>query len=251
MLALAREPGQILVLEKAFQILALFTPEAPELEMRTIREGSGLPPTTCTRIVRSLLASGLLSEREGRYRVGPTALRLADAALAGLDVLDVIRPLLVELRDETAETAGFFVREGASRVCVAFAESREPIGRRLSLGHTLPLDVGSPGKVLLAFDPEALPALREESGSRAGDAGLAEAVARVRRDGYALSKGEWSPEVGGIAAPVFAADGTPAGALALSAPLSRLPAARIEELSGRLLQAAAKAEAALQMRASA
>jgi DNA-binding IclR family transcriptional regulator len=237
-------PPRVLVLEKAWQILSLFTPEQPVHDIRGIREGAGLPATTCARIVRSLLAAGIVVEQDGRYRIGLTVVRWADVAIAGLGVLDAIRPILDELRDATGETAGFFVRQGAQRVCVAFAESRRPLGRRLALGHLLPLNVGAPGRVLLAYDDAAVEALANEPLARFTDRSidkwpaLRAALEEVRRDGFAHSTGEWSLELAGLAAPVFAANGELAGAVALSAPVARLGPDRLVPLRDALLRAA-------------
>jgi IclR family acetate operon transcriptional repressor len=244
-------PPRVLVLEKAWQILSLFTPERPEQDTRAIRAGTGLPATTCARIVRSLVDAGILVEQDGSYRIGLTVVRWADVAIAGLDVLDAVRPILRELRDETGETAGFFVRQGAQRVCVAFAESRMPLGRRLSLGHLLPLNVGAPGRVLLAYDDQALQALRAEqlhtfTEHSIGDwPALQAALEDVRRKGYAHSRGEWSVELAGLAAPVFGGDGQLIGAVALSTPAARLKADRVAPLRDALLVAARRMSDAL------
>jgi DNA-binding IclR family transcriptional regulator len=241
------------VLEKAWQILSLFTPDSPEHDLRAIRDGVGLPATTSARIVHSLTAAGILVEQEGRYRVGLTVLRWADVAIAGLDVLDAVRPILHELRDETGETAGFFVRQGAHRVCVAFAESRRPLGRRLTLGHLLPLNIGAPGRVLLAYDERAPAALRSEGLTKFTEQSvdtwpaLQAALEDVRRRGYAFSEGEWSLELAGLAAPVFAAEEL-VGAVALSTPASRLGPERVAPLRETLLRAAARMSQALSAR---
>jgi DNA-binding IclR family transcriptional regulator len=247
-------PPRVLVLEKAWQILSVFTPEQPVHDIRSIRAGTGLPPTTCARIVNSLVAAGILVEQDSRYRIGLTVVRWADVAIAGLDVLDAIRPILDELRDESGETAGFFVRQGGHRVCVAFAESRRPLGRRLTLGHLLPLNVGAPGRVLLAYDERALEALRSEALTRFTEQSidtwpaLEVALDHVRRDGYAHSTGEWTLELAGLAAPVFARGGELVGAVALSTPSSRLGPDRLGPLRDALLRAASRMSDALPAR---
>jgi DNA-binding IclR family transcriptional regulator len=245
---------RVLVLEKAWQILSLFTPDRPEHDLRGVREGTGLPATTCSRIVYSLAGAGILVEQEGRFRVGLTVLRWADVALAGLDVLDAVRPILRELRDDTGETAGFFVRQRAHRVCIAFSESRSPLGRRLTLGHLLPLNVGAPGRVLLAYDPRAQAALRSEGLTKYTEQSidtwpaLQAALDDVRRNGYAFSQGEWSLELAGLAAPVFAGEEELVGAVALSTPASRLGPDRVAPLRDALLRSAARISQALSAR---
>ncbi|HEY4452138.1 MAG TPA: IclR family transcriptional regulator [Solirubrobacteraceae bacterium] len=238
------ESKRVLVLEKAWQILSLFSVETPEHDMREIRSATGLPATTCSRIVRSLTGAGLLVQSDDSFRIGLAVVAWADAALAGLDVLDAVRPVLSALRDETGETAGFFVRHGQHRVCLAFAESQHPLGRRLSLGHLLPLNVGAPGRVLLAFDEQAVQEMRTSPLPKFTDATidtwpeLETVLAKVRRDGYSHSNGEWSLELAGLAVPVMADERGLLGAIALSTPVSRLPRSRVGSMLNALKQSA-------------
>jgi len=218
----------ILVLRKAWRVLDAFSPERPTLEFQEIRAATGLPSTTCLRLVRNLVSEGVLAQTGDRYRLGLTILRWAAAARAGISLIDVVAPLLDELRDETGETAGLFVREGGSRVCIALAETRHAVARRLWVGHALPLHVGSPGKVLLAYAGEAAGAsgrgrlVASTERTITDPAQLEAELGRIRERSYATSFGEWELEVSGIAAPVFAGERRCVGAVAISAPAQRL-----------------------------
>jgi IclR family transcriptional regulator, acetate operon repressor len=243
--------ARVLVLGKALDILDLFTLEQPELSLRDIRERSGLPVSTCARLVHNLVVHGVLSEHGGRYRIGLTVLRWSAVARQGLDVVEIVAPLLARLRDASGETAGLFVLDRDRRVCVALAESRQAVGRRLTLGHTLPAHVGSPGKVLLAFDDTArarilaAPLEPPPGGRAANPAKLAKELDAIREQGFATSFGEWQAEVAGVAAPVFAADGELAGAIAVSAPRERLGPEVLEERIAAVRAVAAEASAQL------
>jgi IclR family acetate operon transcriptional repressor len=218
----------ILVLGKAWAIMEAFSAERPELDLQEIRAATGLPATTCLRLVRNLVKAGLLAQIEDRYRVGLAVLRWAGAARSGLRLGDVAMPFVERLRDETGETAGLFVREGASRVCIAIAETRHSVVRRLWVGHTNPLHVGAPGKVLLAFDDASRAAIGDgpfvamTERTLSDPAKLESALRRIRKNGYATSFGEWDVDVVGIAAPVFGPDDRAIAAIGISAPALRL-----------------------------
>lgn len=220
---------RVRVLGKVRDILDAFTLERPELELREIRETTGMPTTTCVRLLRNLVRDGLLTQdARGRYRIGLAVLRWAAVARQGLGIVELASPLLEKLRDATGETAGLFVRHETFRVCIALAETRRAIGRRLYVGHILPAHAGSPGKVLLAFGERA----RAEIRSRRLEASSARTIVSheeldaeldlVHERGYATSFGEWDLEVAGVAAPVFGAEGRVAAAVAISAPAQRL-----------------------------
>src|SRR5438105_5120450 len=79
---------------------------------------------------------------DGRFVLGGRLLPLAEMA----------RPALERLRDTTGESVQLYVRQGASRVCVASLESPHGLRTIVDLGATLPIDVGSAGRVLLGQD---------------------------------------------------------------------------------------------------
>lgn len=219
---------RVRVLGKMRDILDVFSLAEPELDLRRIREGAGLPHSTAVRLVRNMVSDGLLTQTPGGYRIGMTVVRWAAVAQQGLGLLETATPGLNALRDRTSESAGLFVRHGVVRVCVALAESNRAVGRRLALGHVLPVHAGAPGKTLLAFDPDAadlLPSLelRALTGRTLTDpTALGRELDRIRTAGYAVSRGEWDLEVVGVAAPVFGADGRLVAALGVSGPASRL-----------------------------
>ncbi len=241
---------RVLVLGKVRDILDLFSLAEPELDMRAIRQGSGLPTSTCVRLVRNMVADGLLTHSDGRYRIGLAVVRWAAVARQGLGLLDTATPVLKALRDDTGESAGLFVRDGANRVCIGLAESSKAVGRRLTLGHVLPVHVGSPGKTLLAFDPATAEVLAGLKLTALTDRTLSDKRAlqleldRIRRDGFAVSLGEWDTEVGGAAAPVFGAEGELLAAVGISGPVTRLTKDRLPQVIKAVVQAAADVSAA-------
>src|SRR5271170_5853573 len=62
-----------------------------------------------------------------------------------------------KLRDETKETASFWITEGEQRICVELAESPERVRWVGQVGMRSPLTAGAAGKVLLAFDEGLTP----------------------------------------------------------------------------------------------
>lgn len=223
----------ILVFRKAWRILNAFDPQHPELEFQEIRAATGLPATTCMRLVRNLVNGGVLAQTGDRYRIGLAPVRWALAARSGLQMVQLIDPLLEQLRDETGETAGLFVRQDSSRICISVAETTHSVVRKLSVGHASPVNAGAPGKVLLAFGVEGIPSGKLERTSPVSITDpriLATELQSIRARGYATSFGEWDIDLAGVAAPVFAADGTLAAAIGISAPAQRLTPERAQQV---------------------
>ena len=127
------------VLDKAFSVVDAL--ESGPLSLSGLVEATGLPRATAHRLAAALAVHGLVRrDAEGRYAVGPR--------LTGLDLPARAGPALERLRDETGESAQLYVRRGDRRVCVAALQSPHGLRTIVSVGASLPLDVGSAGKVL-------------------------------------------------------------------------------------------------------
>ncbi len=61
------------VLERVMVLLGCFGPEANALTLKELAERTRLPPSSCHRIVATLVAAGFLDRGDDRrYRVGKT-----------------------------------------------------------------------------------------------------------------------------------------------------------------------------------
>src|SRR5262245_15669584 len=77
----------VLVVRKLKQILESFTIEQPELTLQQITKLTGLPPSTCQRLVQNLVREGFLDRDEDRYRIGLGLVRVAAPGTFGLDLV--------------------------------------------------------------------------------------------------------------------------------------------------------------------
>lgn len=223
--ASARRP--VLVLRKVRQVLDAFTPAAPELTAREVQRRTGLPATTCLRLLSALVDEGFLDRHGDRYRQGLSLLKWARTATEGLDLVAVAAPVLGALRDSTGESACLFVRQDAHHICLAVEQTPHAVIHILRVGQVLPLHAGSAGRVFLAFDPSAaealsrreLPAFTEHTLTEARR--LQQAVEATRRDGYAVSFEERSVGAASLSAPVFDHTGSLAAVIGIASPVQR------------------------------
>lgn len=234
----------LLVLGKITAILDAFTLTRPVLTLGDIRGATNLPMSTVQRLVANLVGQGFL-DREGEgYRIGLKMAYWAAPATRGKAMLDVVSPLLADLRDTLGETACFFTAEQNHRVCVAMAETRHALRREMHVGKILPLHAGSASRVLLAWDPDLLQALLRTPLESITDftiteaQALQDAVTRTRTDGFAITTGERESGASGLSAPVFDASAAVLGAVAISGPTFRMPEEVCRQWVEPLLQAA-------------
>ncbi|WP_298044895.1 IclR family transcriptional regulator [uncultured Citricoccus sp.] len=226
----------ILVLHKVAEILNCFSVEEPDPTLQQIVRLTGLPPSTCQRLVQNLVREGFLDRDGDRYRIGIGLVRWATPGTLGLDVVRLVRPVLQDLRDETGETACFYVRDGAFRTVVAVAETRHVVMRPFMVGQVMPIHAGAPGKIFLAFDPEARDALVGSSLDRftqftPQSLELLDAQSQQAQEmGYFAAFGERHEDVGSISAPVFNHTGQLAGVIGLGFPTQRVGPDDVERL---------------------
>lgn len=242
-------PGKTstLVLQKITRILGCFSLDAPEPTLQQIIRSTGLPASTCQRLVHDLTNEGFLDRYGDRYRIGIAMVRWSTTGTLGLDVVQLINPVLQSLRDETGETACFYVRDGMQRTVVGVAETRHVVIRPFMVGMVMPLHAGAPGKVFLAFDTEARQEIEHSELRKFTEltpdnlTDLDSQVAVARELGYCGSFGERHLDVGSIAAPVFDHAGKLAGVLGLGFPTQRVTPDDVDRLGPVVATAAATA----------
>ncbi len=217
----------VLVLRKARQVIDSFTPAQPELTAREVQHRTGLPSTTCQRLLQSLVEEGFLDRRDGRYRPGLALLRWAGAASAGRDLISTAMPVLVRLRDATGETACLYLRDGRQHVCVAVVQTAHAVAHILRVGQALPLHAGSAGRVFLAYDEGAAAQIEQQpleaytQHTLTNWSALSAAVDDTRRTGHAVSFEERAIGAGSISAPVFDHTGSIVAAIGIVSPIQR------------------------------
>ena len=238
--------------------------------LRWLADASGLPRPTAYRLLVALEAHRLVArDATGAFELGPRLAELAVRAGPALDLAAVAGPVLARLHEATGESVQLYVRSGDRRLCVAARDAGTGLRDSVPVGALLPLDVGSGGKILLAWSPDSLhpssPAPPPGPGSRTGAAesrsagaepngagpdpgepppadrsaaGWAAELAAVRKRGWAASVAEREPGVASVSAPVLA-DGQLLGALCVSGPASRIGQAPGKRLAPLVVQAAA------------
>jgi DNA-binding IclR family transcriptional regulator len=212
----------VVAVTRALRLLEAFGTTDAQLTLAELSRRAGLHKTTALRIARTLALDHYLVQKEnGSWRLGRAVGWLGACYQATFDVHDVVEPVLRELTIQTGESASFYVREGNQRTCLARVDGPQTIRHHVRVGIGLPLNLGAPGRVILAFSGES-----------------GEPYETIRKRGYHLSLGEREPEVSSVSAPVFGIQWRLLGSICISGPTSRLTEIRLLELSQTIIQAA-------------
>ena len=201
-------PGGVAAVDRAMSLIDAFSPESPVLGLAELAERTQQYKSTVLRLLASLEHSHIVQrQRDGRFSLGPAIARLHAVYSASFSLESVVLPVLRELVAATRESAAFHVRQGDQRLSLYRVDSTQSVRDHTKAGDLLPLDRGAGGRVLLAF-----------SGAR----GVR--YTKIRRDQILVASGDRVPDLAGIAAPVFGAEGELVGAVALTIPANRLQA---------------------------
>lgn len=236
-------------LERAISILNSFTLAQPELGVREVSRKINLSASTTGRIMAGLKEMGLLSQNPATrsYALGAGVMAWAGVYTATLDVRNAALAAVEQLHHDTQETISLYILQGDERVCVERRESPQTVRLVTRVGRRLPLYAGSAGKVFLAFlSPERTREILDQTdfspftANTITDRSILEAELEVvRRQGYALSTGEWQSEASGIAAPIFTEGREIVAALTISGPSQRFTDEKMREYAVVVTRAAA------------
>jgi DNA-binding IclR family transcriptional regulator len=206
-----RDAGRpVAAVERAIALLDVLADGTGPRGVNELARAVGAHASTVSRLLGTLAESELV-EREpgsGRYRLGLRLAYWGNAAVAGRDLRELARPLLVELAELTGETATLSLAAGTEALTADYVASSQTVLSQARVGRASVGHATAVGKVLLAFRPEALAALpssleRFTSETIVDRAALERDVEAVRARGYAEATGEREQGLHAIAVPVF------------------------------------------------
>lgn len=214
-----------------------------------IARGVAMHPSTLYRVLTHLQEGGLIQQDQetGRYSLGLGFLRMAWKAAGHDSMREVALPWLKELADATQETALFALYDPSRQemMFAATVDSPHPIRQIRQIAEWLPVTAGATGLAILAFLPGAeqqailarpLPALTPQTPTDRAE--LEQALARVRQQGYALTRGERTPGAVGVGAPVLGPAGRVIGSVGITLPEQRFRPEDERHQAGHVIDAA-------------
>ena len=219
----------------------------------------GTAKATAFRLARTLQARGYVVQNpDSSYRLGPRCLLLATGVHASLDLRRDLMPVLESLHSATDETVQLTTLDGADVVYVEQLVSPKPVLSVGQPGARSPAHCVSGGLAQLAAAPAATvdellsrPLHRYTEATITSAGALRRELQAVRERGYAINRGAYRPDVGGVGAAVLGRTVGPSHAINICVPMYRLEALGVERLGVLVARAAADAGRLLGMPVSA
>jgi DNA-binding IclR family transcriptional regulator len=231
-------------LDKMLEILDLFEEAEQGWTAERMMRRLLCPRSTLYRYLRVLTHAGLVTSLpDVGYTLGPRIAEL-DFEMRSTDPLITNgRPLLQALAREV-DGIGLLCRHYRDRVlCVHQEADSAPIRSGYERGRAMPLVRGAASRVILAhLKPAHFRKYYERHAAEFGRAGLGRSLAgaqeelkRIRKAGWCLTRGEVTPGVIGIAAPVFDSEGTVIGSLSVTLRPSGASERRLRSIAERVV----------------
>jgi DNA-binding IclR family transcriptional regulator len=228
-----------------FKALAGY-PRGATLEQLAERLGS--PKSSVHRALATLRRAGLAEQdRDGRYRFGMDALRLAFGYYESLDQRVLVQPALDALAERFRETAHYAQLDRGEVVYVAKVVRQDHDGVQLGsrVGGRNPAHCTGVGKVLLSYAlpteaaveayAAAHPLVSRTATTLVTPASLHADLEAVRERGYSIDREENEAGVGCVALPIFIGPGPqPSGAVSVTTILRRTPLETLIEHAGEI-----------------
>lgn len=233
---------------RGLSILEAFMGDEETLSVGDLSRKLGLHKSTVSRFAGMLESAGYLARAEGhgRYKLGARLASLRARVSSPLDVREIARPALIDLRDECGETVHLGVREGTEVVTIDFVEGTHTIRMHTTIGKRSPVHCSAMGKAILALlPPEDVTALQRvvqltafTPATRMSWGSVVEDLAATRERGYSVDEQELLVGLSCIGAPVVNRDGVPVAAISVSGPSERVAATGRDWLAARVKHAA-------------
>ena len=221
------EPSERLIaaVERAVAVLDTLADSPEDLGTNEIARRTRINASTVSRLLATLAKDELVSRvpSSGRYRLGARLVQLGNAALARVDLREVVRPHLLALMEATGETVTLSVPGGDTPVTVDFVQSPASVRSVAEIGRPGVTHATATGKVHLAYTGVApsLPLRAYTPRTITDPARLAAAIEEVRVAGWAQARGEREAELHAVAVPIFGARGELVAVIGVQGPAGR------------------------------
>jgi len=233
--------------DRALDILASFSREAPSLSLSEISQQTGISKSTVHRLLGTLESRRFLMKNAGtgKYQLGYRFLEMASPIMRDAN-RQWVSPYLTRLAEDCGETVDLATLDGNHVIYLQVVESKQRVKIAAAAGQRLPIYCTASGKAFLAYMPEGQvkKILAENLTGFTGTTHtlsneIIEDLRETRRRGFAISFEEYEKDINAVAAPILDEAGLPILTIAIVGPSFRLLPERMNQL-GETIQSAIK-----------
>ncbi|WP_299360390.1 IclR family transcriptional regulator [uncultured Paracoccus sp.] len=188
----ADDPRFATTLARGLSVLRSFRTTDDGLSNAELAERTGLPKSTVSRLTWTLRRLGYLtqSERDDRFRPGPTLVAVGHVAAVSLSFMEPAHRLMAALANETGTLVVLSVRDGDKLVLIRTWRPTNVSSLWLDVGYRLPLAGYSSARAFVgALSPAEYAGLQRQVDPAAGFAQLADPGERLQARNELIARG--------------------------------------------------------------
>ncbi|OYY90329.1 MAG: IclR family transcriptional regulator [Sphingomonas sp. 28-66-16] len=224
-------PASVKSATRTLDIIEYVVSRGRPLVAQEIATALGIPVSSLSYLLATLVDRGYLARAGRRYSAGPGLERL-QARSPVFTLAEAVAPLVRSLRIQLNETTSFFVRRGWEVEALVTEPSAHALRYAVQTGAHAPLHGFSAGKALLAAMPDDELARYFAETSRqpftattiVSESGIRAEIAKIRQSGVAHTHEEHTPGIHGIGRAAYR-KGELVGAFSFAIPVVRCSAA--------------------------
>jgi DNA-binding IclR family transcriptional regulator len=245
--------------DRLVQVLDCFSLEQPTWTLAELSTHLAVPKSTLHRFLSGLETHGILRRDpiDKRWRLGYRLFVWGNLAAESTGLRHIAGPIMRDLMDATHETAILTVYHDYEVICIDTVETSQPVRLTLNVGTRRYAHAGASSKVLTAYLPDeeiqaiirdkGLPRLCTNTITDPDD--LMADLARIRKQGYAVSREETDVSAWGVAAPIFGWDSdVVVAAIGIAGPTSRFNNELVKRYAAQCKQSAEQVSELLRQR---
>jgi IclR family pca regulon transcriptional regulator len=235
-------------LERGLSVLRSFTRERPEMTLSEVAAVTQLSPAVARRCLNTLVHLGYVGKKGKLFLLTPNVLAFAQAYQESMNLDEVVRPFLQDVRDRMGDSASLAVLSHDEILYLVHISTNRMIRVAAGYGTRFPAYPTSLGRVLLAYQPpERIAAyfdrveLRKLTDKTVTSRNRLETVLkRCRREGYTSIQDELDYGIVSVAVPVMGPDGNILAAINCSTATTRVTEQEMVETRLPALREAAR-----------
>ena len=214
-MAKIRSPEFVASLERGLKVLQTFSREHPQLTLSEVAALTELTPATARRSLHTLEKLGYLGRSGRRFMLRPKVLSIGSGYLSAINAEVVLQPFLQEVANQVGGSSSVTVLDELDIVYIAHASVNRAIRLTAGVGARYPVYPTSMGRVLLAFQPDAVIEAyfrravfqRFTEHTVTDERALRRVLADVRAKGYTSIQDELDYGIVSVGRPIFAPGG--------------------------------------------
>lgn len=244
-----RDSEYLSTLERGLSVLRAFSRESPEMTLSQVAAATKLSPAVARRCLHTLVELGYVAKREKRFLLTAEVMAFASAFLESMNLEQVVRPHLQEVRDDTGDSSSMAVLSDPDVLYLVHVSTNRMVRLAAGIGTRFPAHATSLGRILVAHQDQAwidhyvatTPLIRFTDKTLLDRKRLAQVLRQARQNDYASIQDELDYGIVSVAVPVRAGSGDVVAAINCSTATSRVDPGEMLATRVPVLQRAARA----------